>query len=30
MKNRGNADLQATGYVLVQVTDTQPQLVVIA
>ena len=30
MTNRINASLQATGYVLVRVEDTQPQLVVIA
>ena len=30
MENRHNAALQATGYVLVQITDTQPQMVVIA
>ena len=30
MGNRINASLQATGYVLVRVEDTQPHLVVIA
>jgi hypothetical protein len=30
MQNRQNSSVQATGYLLVQVVDTQPQLVVIA
>ena len=30
MENRRNATLQATGYVLVRVDDTRPQLVVVA
>jgi len=30
MQNRQNSTVQATGYLLVQVVDTQPQLVVIA
>ena len=29
MENRQNSTLQATSYVLVQVVDTQPQLIVI-
>jgi hypothetical protein len=30
MKNRQNSTVQATGYLLVRVEDTQPQLIVIA
>jgi hypothetical protein len=30
MENRQNSSLQATGYLLVQVEDTQPQLIIIA
>jgi hypothetical protein len=30
MENRQNSSVQATGYLLVQVEDAQPQLVVIA
>jgi hypothetical protein len=30
MENRRNSSLQATGYLLVLVEDTQPQLIVIA
>jgi len=30
MENRQNSSLQATGYLLVQVDDAQPQLVVMA
>ncbi len=30
MANRQNSSLQATGYLLVQVEDTQPQLIVTA